>query len=389
MKKINWDSFAGDEAAQQYLQSLPHYQNTALKSAFCRGKFFFKLLGCRLFKVDNPLFVALITNSKCNMKCTYCYGEYGNPHDDREFSTIELLKLIDALKELGTCLLTMHGGESLLRKDIGQLLNYVKLQGFYISLNTNGYRVRQRIEELKCIDTAVVSLDGSEEVHDKNRGKGSFKVAMGAIDCFVANNVPCVISATLTRDSMADIEYLARLGKEKGFRVQFSMLYNYADLKKRTPGLVLSDQEIRNAARMILQLKRNGYPLYFSDEVLMGVINWPFSLEEKRFLTRAEKDLANGLKLIPCYHGKLKYIIDADGRVIPCFAHNDPDAPNVKALSVAEAIKQCHDAQQCEHCVFMAYNEHNAVMHLSLLNILNIIKIHNADAYKMRRRGNA
>ena len=387
MEKINWDLFAGDEAAQQYLKSLPRYQNTALKSAFCRGKFFLKLLGCRLSKIDKPLFVALITNSRCNMKCTYCYGEYGNPQDGPEFSTIELLKLIDGLKEMGTCLLTMHGGESLLRKDIGQLLNYIKLQGFYISLNTNGYRVRQRIEEIKCIDTAVVSLDGSEAVHDKNRGKGGYKMAMDAIDCFVENHVPCVISATLTRDSMGDIEYLAKLGQEKGFRVQYCMLYNYPELKKRNPELVMSDQEIRDAARLILQLKRDGYPLYFSDEVLMGVINWPCSLEEKRFLTRAEKNLANGLHLIPCYHGKLKYIIDADGRVIPCFAHNDPEAPNVKTLSVAEALRMCHDAQQCEHCVFMAYNEHNAVMHLSWSNILNIIKIHNADSLKIRLRG--
>ena len=31
----------------------------------------------------------------------------------------------------------MHGGESLLRKDIGDVINYM-LRGFYISFNTNG-----------------------------------------------------------------------------------------------------------------------------------------------------------------------------------------------------------------------------------------------------------
>ena len=68
-------------------------------------------------RVGRPLFVVLVTNNKCDFNCDYCYGDYGNRKGMPDYTTVKLLEIIDELKEMGTRILTLHGGESLLRKD--------------------------------------------------------------------------------------------------------------------------------------------------------------------------------------------------------------------------------------------------------------------------------
>lgn len=332
MKKIDWDTFENDAAILNYLKSLPVYKNNSLKSAIQRALFFLSVLYCRLFKLNKPLFIVLVTNNKCNLNCTYCYGNYGERNNYQDYSTKELLKVIDSLKDLGTRLITMHGGESLLRNDIGEIINYVKHKGFYIGFNTNGYLVSKKIEQLRCVDTICLSMDGTEASNDKNRGKGCYNKVIEAIDIIKKYRIPCVISATLTRDNMKDMEFLAELGLSKNIMIQYSILYNSPGLKDNSSDLVMNDKEIRDTVSKILRLRNEGYPVYYSNNVLKATINWPVSHDEKEFFTKHEisKEKASKASLVHCYHGKLKYQIDADGRVITCWARDHKDAPNIK-----------------------------------------------------------
>ncbi|MEK7733356.1 MAG: radical SAM protein, partial [Planctomycetota bacterium] len=196
---MDWDKFEDDKQILEYLSKLPRYKNSSLKSVINRCRFLFSLIYCHLFKIDKPLFIVLVTNNSCDFKCVYCYGNYGHRKGIPDFTTKELLKIIDELKEMGTTILTLHGGESLLRKDFGEILNYAKLKGFYVSLNSNGTLVPKRINELKCLDNLCISIDGNEESNDKNRGKGSFNKAMSALEIAKQNKIPIVVSATLTK----------------------------------------------------------------------------------------------------------------------------------------------------------------------------------------------
>lgn len=385
MDKIDWDSLGSDEEALEYLRALPRYGNSKIKSAFRRAVFFLSLIYCRLFGIDKPLFVVLVTNNNCNLNCKYCYGNYGERGRQNNYSTRELLKIIDELKDLGTQLLTVHGGESLLRADIGEVVNYVKHKGFYIGFNTNGYLVPQRMAEIKCVDTICLSLDGTEESNDKYRGKGCYKKVMSAIDVIQANHVPCVISATLTSGNMGDMEFLAELGRQKGIKIQYSILYNSETMKDRCVEAVMRDEDIRRTVGKILELRGKGYPIYYSKNVLHATIDWPFSLDEKRYVTASDAVPDKKHTVVDCYHGSLKFQIDADGRVITCWAHDKKDAPNVKELGVAEAIRRCRAEDDCLYCSFLANNEHNALMSLSPANIWNIMRIQIADALKIKK----
>jgi len=375
--------FKDDAEIAEYLKSLPRYQNNSTKSGWYRARFFLSLLWARMFDKITPLFVVLVTNNQCNLNCEYCYGGYGERKAYTDYTLAQLLGMIDELKRLGTTLLTMHGGESLMYPHIGEVLNYTKLKGFYIGFNTNGYMVPRMIDQIKVVDTLCLSLDGREEHNDKLRGKGCYNKVMKAMDACHEAGIPLVVSATLTKDTKDDMEFLAELAVEKNFRLQYSILYNY---ESESIGEVeMTDDEIRETTQKILDLKHQGFPIYYSDNVLETTIEWPQAFD-KRFFTK--NDIAKGnvpedAKLIPCYHGKLKYQIDADGRVVVCWAHNNKNAPNVLELGVEGALKACHDKDFCEHCSFLANNEHNALMDLSAKNVWQILKIHVSDMFKV------
>tara|TARA_B100002003_G_scaffold86459_1_gene80929 strand:+ start:73 stop:510 length:438 start_codon:yes stop_codon:yes gene_type:complete len=145
----------------------------------------------------------------------------------------------------------------------------------------------------------------------------------------------------------------------------------------------MSNAEIRETVKKILGLKKRGYPVYYTENVLNATIDWPFPYD-KGFVTKKDDDLIKKLKLVPCYHGRLKYQIDADGRVVTCWAHDYPNAPNIKKFGVARAIKECHDRNICKSCAFLANNEQNVLMQLNPRNVLNVLKTQVTEAMKIK-----
>lgn len=388
-KRISWKTVDSDAEALACLKALPRYHNTPLKSLYRRGLFFLHLLYCKILGLKRPLFVVLVTNNDCNLDCTYCYGEYGKRSAKNNYSTLKLLQIIDELKSLGCRLLTLHGGESLLRKDIGEIINYCKLNGFYVSLNTNGYLVPKRVHEIAAVDTIIFSLDGSKKSNDANRGDGCYDRVIQAIDTSLAKGIPTVISATLTAHNQAreEMDFLAQLAKEKGIRVQYSLLYNEEKLaaKEEATGL-LPGEGLRASIEHIKRLKHQGFPVYYADSVLDAAIRWEDLAGGRRTVAKQELGQVKANQMIPCYHGSLKFQIDADGRVVRCWAWDKVDAPNIKTLGLKNALSACGADDACRHCAFLANNEHNAMLDLSPVNLFHVASIQIADAFKVGRR---
>lgn len=72
----------------------------------------------------------------------------------------------------------LWGGEPLLHPDVTQFIKLFKERGSIVALNTNGWRLEERLEELVAsgLDRLILSIDGANaETHDKIRGlPGSF-----------------------------------------------------------------------------------------------------------------------------------------------------------------------------------------------------------------------
>lgn len=343
------------------------YKNTRSKTSIKRLNYVLRILKNRLFGREEPIIVALTVNNACNLNCVYCFGSYSKRKAKDDFTTDELIKIIDELWRLGTRNLTVHGGETLLRKDIGFLVDYMKQKGFYVNLITNGLLFPQRRNEIRNIDSLCISLDGAEEGNDKNRGNGSYKKIIEAIKLAKKEGFCLRVQATLTRHTASDVEFLAKLAQEIGFELEFSLLYKPSNYEL---DMAMDDPETKKAIEKIIEVKKKGYPVFTSYAVLYNALNWPCSYKKSKFFAG---EIPKEYKKIDCYYGKTKMIIDADGFVYPCFPMaGEFKALNIRDVGIKKAFEHVRQSNPCIACNFLTNNDHNLLLGLSIRQIWDV-----------------
>ncbi len=323
-----------------------------------------------------PRIVVLVVNNACNFRCKYCFGSYHRRSAAGDFTTEELKAIIDDLDNNGTLYATVHGGETLLREDIGEIVRYMKERGWCVNLITNGTLLPQKIEEIRLVDGLCISLDGREENNDRNRGQGSYRKAMRAIEVAKEQGMPLRVQSTLTRHTAGDIRYMAELAEERGFHLEFSILFPSTPAMEE---LSLSDAAIRDAIREIIAVKREGFPVFISDESLTLALRWPVSF---RTPTLTKDQVPAGVRPIPCGYTRHKFTIDADGRAFPCFPLMDSfDALNVKEVGVKRAFEHVVRDTRCVLCPFLTQNDWSFMMTLSPSFLLNQVRLHLKEVF--------
>lgn len=139
---------------------------------------------------SKPFFVHLFLTKRCNLRCVYCglWREHANLN---ELSTSEWLEVIDLLDELGVYVLSMTGGEPLLKPGVFDIIRYANSKGFHTRLTSNGTLPRHFYEEL--IDTGVnsisISLDSvrSDIQEALSQVEGSWAKAVDTLKFLRAN----------------------------------------------------------------------------------------------------------------------------------------------------------------------------------------------------------
>ncbi|MDD4909518.1 MAG: radical SAM protein [Candidatus Omnitrophica bacterium] len=346
---------------------------SAIDSIRCRFNYPYRALRNKLLGRSDPLIVILVVNNECNLKCRYCFGQYCARKAGSDFNTAQIISIVDELHALGTRVLTVHGGETLLRDDIGEIVDYIKKKGMYIHLVTNGLLLKQKIGLIRKVDSLCISFDGRQEGHEANRGAGTFKPTLEAIKLAKREGFRLRIHATITKYTKDDIEYLAKLAREIGFFQYFSILYQCGGVTREFQELMLSDEETKDAIRQIIHWKKKGYPIFTSYRVLENALNWPYPYIKPHL---RPEEIPARFKPIDCFYGKSKFIIDADGRVYPCFALMDEFKPlNIKEVGLKRAIEHVRDAKRCSSCMYFTNNDHNLLLGLSIRQLLNQCKL--------------
>lgn len=324
-----------------------------------RTAFFTTLIKDRIIGKRTPLVVVLNATFRCNLKCGYCYGQYFK-RSDKDFSTQELLDLIKGLKRMGTRSITLGGGEPLIRDDIGLIIKAIKDSGIECGMNTNGILIPNRVSELRPIDMITVSLDGPKDMNDANRGEGSFEKIMAGIDAALACGFKVHTTTVITQHNYDSVDWLVDLAGRKGLQAEFNFLFNQAGDKSDSDRFMAENQYLRQAALKIAELKAQGAPILFSEEVYRYAANWP------DYKSRVVIGKEPVFPFIPCYAGKFMMFIDADGKVYPCVQLIDIfNALDFRVAGIEKAWDNCA-SHNCKTCYFPCFNELNCVMGLNL-----------------------
>lgn len=174
------------------------------------------------FITHKPFILTHFITYKCNLKCDKCNSNK-DYLPENELKTGEIIKILDDAKKSGFFIYHICGGEPLLREDISEILIHAKNKGFVTYMNTNGTFLKEKIEQISPhLDFCSVSIDGSENTHDRLRGcKGAYKKTIEGIKKAKKLGLKMKIISTLEQANVNEIEELSELSKKLNMPIIF------------------------------------------------------------------------------------------------------------------------------------------------------------------------
>lgn len=151
-------------------------------------------------------FVFEVTN-RCNFDCLHCYNAWKNPGCSAagELPTAETLDMLSKmLDETGASLVSLSGGEPMLRADIYEIVDFLVGRGVTVNLISNGSLLdesaagRLSPDKISIFELPLLSVE--RKIHDQMSGfTGAFDLStLAAANLKAAGQrVVCVFVATL------------------------------------------------------------------------------------------------------------------------------------------------------------------------------------------------
>jgi Fe-coproporphyrin III synthase len=172
------------------------------------------------FSEDKKPIVVWNCTRACNLRCAHCYSRSDCRAHDRELSTDEGYRLLDALAAFGVPVVLFSGGEPMLRDDLPDLIRHARAAGMRAVISTNGTLITpEKAALLKELDLSYVgvSLDGTEGVNDAFRGvEGAYARALAGIRACKAAGLKVGLRFTVNRRNVDEIPAMFRLIGEEG-----------------------------------------------------------------------------------------------------------------------------------------------------------------------------
>lgn len=242
-------------------------ERLAIAAAFARSLWSFHIDQAH----PRPLSASFAVTNRCNLRCSYCNTPFLDP-SELELEQIELL--LDRLAQLGVKRLGLAGGEPLVRKDIGRIVDLAKAAGFYVTLNTNLLLYERRASELQAVDLFFTSLDGDRQAHEASRGPDSFDGILAAIRSIVRGGRPVVAICVVTEHNLDSADGLLEVAEAEGFRVHFQPRCTDTAIVRGELGAAMTHERLRSFWKELLQRKREGRPVASSQPYLEALAVW-------------------------------------------------------------------------------------------------------------------
>lgn len=321
----------------------------------------YSALGANLSGLRLPLNVMLSVTNRCLSNCSYC----NIPHrQQRELDTAQIFSLIDQISALGCQRLGLWGGEPLLRDDIGAIVDYAKDRGLFVTLDSNGYLLPQKIGLLDKLDHLILALDGPEDAHDLNREKGSFRKVMAAIEA-ASGRMPFWTITVLTKHNLDSLDFILDKARKYGFLATFQLLHHNDRLGRNHDVFLADEPSYKRAIERIITAKVKGAPVASSFKYLYRILNWP----DYRHPISLKK-----INNLTCWAGKLYCNVDTDGSVYPCSLLVD----KVKSVNFLErGFKEAFENlsfDSCKGCLASCFSEYNYLYSLDAGTIIEWLK---------------
>ncbi len=154
----------------------------------------------------------------CNLRCPHCIRD-----DVTEVRSLPLGLITqvvdDALDLFGDVTCSFTGGEPTLHPEWDSLIEALRIRNVGYRMVTNGWHMRRIMPSIDNHPPGGVriSLSGAtEEVHDEERGRGSFRRVQLAVALLTSRKVPTGLSIVIDRRDRHQIREAADLAEDLG-----------------------------------------------------------------------------------------------------------------------------------------------------------------------------
>jgi len=300
-----------------------------------------------------PRYLHFNVTYQCNLRCKMCNVWKRYKKDKvklkEELSLEEIREFfqnnkgfLSKLKSIG-----LTGGEPFLRPDLVEIVRSTHsiLPQAQVGIQTNGFLpdiIRKRLKEIQSFYPEIslaVSLDGTEETHDRVRGvKRTYKKALSTIKYAKELGIESItVGMTLTSYNYHEILDVYRIAEK--YHCEFSCFPAEAGTRYSNIGesYEFSEEEKK---KVVEELKEFGYHYY---------------MDNLRLFWEGKKKR----RTLPCYSGYTSLDLDPYGNVRPCVLLPDvfgnvKEEPlrkmlySQKAKRIKKKIKRCSCWCQCE-----------------------------------------
>lgn len=199
-----------------------------------------------------------LTN-KCNLNCLHC----GRNKKDVSSLPLKILKkTVLELKKLGINYVSFSGGEPGLHPDFDKILDFLYKNKIQFLITSNGHTITKYKKKLKKHiflfkeKLLNLSIDGPKDIHEKIRGKGSWKALNSALDFGRKNKLNLVMNLTINK---INFKYLKKtleiLKKYKIYLLRISIAKPTPYNKNKK--IFLSKKEGKEVVSKLKHLKKN------------------------------------------------------------------------------------------------------------------------------------
>jgi SynChlorMet cassette radical SAM/SPASM protein ScmF len=160
----------------------------------------------------------------CNLRCRHCWiaPKYQSKNNSYPALDLDLFRsIIEQAKPLGLTGVKLTGGEPLLHPQIHEILEYIRNENLYLTVETNGVLCTPTLANkmAACKNAFVsVSLDGADaKTHEWVRGvEGCFDEAIDGLRNLVSAGLRPQVIMTIMRHNKEQMEPVVRMAEHLG-----------------------------------------------------------------------------------------------------------------------------------------------------------------------------
>ena len=282
--------------------------------------------------------LAQVTN-RCNMRCPFCdFWPNGAPKE--ELSAAEWARVARELAGLGTFLVSVEGGEPLVRPDLPEIIHGFRAAGHLPILYTNGWFMdEERVAALVAagLHQVGVSVDFPDAArHDAmRRTPGAFERAIAAVERLrgALGGRRVHLMSVLMRENQEDLEALFQRSAALGVGHHVTLLSDQGFRRGKLDDATRPDAHVM--AQLPVLARRFGHVSSFRS-YLEGI---------PRFLSAGD--------LPRCRAGFQSFNIDHIGQVAACIETLDRPVGSVREASMATLaarLKEADVGRGCQAC---------------------------------------